>query len=489
MGNDGKRIEVASEESPFDDVAASPTPSEVVASETNRLLGASGESGKVDPNIKRLFWLSCYMQFVGSLDRGILPGALPYVLADIEMTSTEAGSLNSVFLVGLCVALPLANYVSNLNRYPPFHLISCGLIVWITAVLACAFVDSFWVLAACRAFIGVGDSLFNVICVPFIDQNAPRSKRAQWMALFAVGYPLGIALGTTMSGAMASNASWRYSYFIEAALMAPAVVLGFCIKYNPHAQESLPCAAVEAEDITSSSYGSAAAHAPQRVSIWKTVLNPVLLLGCLGYAGLLGTSAGVGYWMIYYLTGTRDIALGVASAASGLTTLISSVLGTVIGGKCLDYMGLKFGGKSASMAYFFCSLSSLLCMPFFLAAWYTEGHQSLLFLFYGLGIVFMLMAGGTFPLALLWTVPKNERITVSSLFTFIVNVFGTVPLPIIVGWIKDKMVTPDDPPDYFPVTLMGLVTLWMVWPFCLAGTVGFLCRWKGLGTNVDTNDS
>ena len=31
---------------------------------------------EVDPIVKRLFWLSVYMQFIGCLDRGVIPGAL-----------------------------------------------------------------------------------------------------------------------------------------------------------------------------------------------------------------------------------------------------------------------------------------------------------------------------------------------------------------------------------------------------------------------------
>ena len=152
--------------------------------------------------------------------------------------------------------------------------------------------------------------------------------------------------------------------------------------------------------------------------------------------------------------------------------MVASFVGTILGGKLMDWWGAKIGGKSASMAYTFCATCALLSAPVYLAGFAMVGnaddaHVGVFFLCYGAGIIFTLMAGAVFPLAILWTVRKSERITVSSFYTFVVNVFGTVPAPVVVGELRNQMTTPDDGSDYFPVELMALITLWMIWPTVL----------------------
>ncbi len=272
--------------------------------------------------------------------------------------------------------------------------------------------------------------------------------------------------------------------------MLPAIVLGFVYKFHPKSDNALPVSGLGASQHLAGSDPVA-----EVVPWYRTCANPLLWLGCLGYAGLMATTAGMGYWLVFFLEGTMKVPAGIASSGAGLTTVLASFLGTLMGGRLLDAWGNRMGGKSAAMAYFFCAITALLAVPVYLAGFTVLGmgtaeqaETGLFFLCYGLGIAFTLMAGAVFPLAILWTVRKCERITVSSFFTFVVNCFGTVPAPILVGEAKN-LINGDQAPDtYFPLVLMLYISCWMFWPALLGVVVGIACKVKGIGAHVDTMD-
>ena len=93
----------------------------------------------------------------------------------------------------------------------------------------------------------------------------------------------------------------------------------------------------------------------------------------------------------------------------------------------------------------------------------------------------MLMAGGMYPLAILWTVPVEQRVTASAIISFIVNMFGTVPAPVIVGYLNDDLSTTKDKMNK---KVLYLVYTWMIWPTILAAVVGYVAK-KKIGLNVD----
>ncbi|CAI5468764.1 unnamed protein product [Closterium sp. Yama58-4] len=62
------------------------------------------------------------------------------------------------------------------------------------------------------------------LAAPFIDDNAPPGKTAQWLATFYLCIPVGFALGYLYGGVAGPLLGWRGAFLLEAAFMLPFLV-------------------------------------------------------------------------------------------------------------------------------------------------------------------------------------------------------------------------------------------------------------------------
>jgi MFS family permease len=176
-----------------------------------------------------------------------------------------------------------------------------------------------------------------------------------------------------------------------------------------------------------------------------------------------------------------------ATTSIGVATVIFSFGGTIAAGRLLDRLGQAYGGKSCAMACALCSVCSFLTIPIgFCLAYVTNAYFFIAY--YSLFIFIMLMAAGTFPLAILWTVPREQRVTASAVVSFIVNIFGTVPAPVVVGYLNQGFTSEADKEagiSVMPSTVLYIVICWMVFPTVLGALCGIGAKLRGVGSNVD----
>jgi MFS family permease len=514
----------------------------------------------LSPTVKKLFIAAVLMQLVNSMDRGIIPGSLKIISEDLDLSTTETGSLNSAFLGGVVLGIPVATVLANMNKIPPFQLVSFGMWIWIACVVFSAFSWNYESMLSARVLTGIGDACFQVICIPFIDENAPVEHRGKWMSLFIATYPIGIAIGTGVSGVMGTSAlTWRATYFLEAILMFPLTLVPFFVVFHapnsdldsaegadfdsttrllgkegrgssgsPSKQGQGPRhrsfvgssngGGLKAKALTDStadhgmdadeeqggnsgqlterealmgttdSEGNAVGDVDKkhwRNTVLPVLVNPLCILACLAYAGLMAVSSGFGYWAIYYAEKTLGADARTAATGVALLTVCAAFSGTISGGVLLDRLGKKLGGKSCALTSAICATGSLLCIPFGFLAIQTDNVYQF-FAFATLSIFFMLLAGTSFPLVILWTVSLEERVTASAVASFVTNLAGTVPAPIVVGWLTEQLQTKQEKvDDVMPKLVMYSVFSWMLWPVLLISFVGVVAKAKGIGANVD----
>ncbi|CAI6004176.1 unnamed protein product [Closterium sp. NIES-65] len=75
-----------------------------------------------------------------------------------------------------------------------------------------------------QRLVGVGEASFISLAAPFIDDNAPPGKTAQWLATFYLCIPVGFALGYLYGGVAGPLLGWRGAFLLEALFMLPFVV-------------------------------------------------------------------------------------------------------------------------------------------------------------------------------------------------------------------------------------------------------------------------
>jgi MFS family permease len=167
------------------------------------------------------------------------------------------GYLGSAFIVLYSiVGLPFGRLADVGNRK---LILVWGVAVWSVLTFCSGLAWGFWALFIIRLGVGVGEATCAPASNSLIGDLVPPERRARALSIFMIGLPLGLALGSIISGIIAHNFSWQAAFFVAGV---PGVLL-----------------AVAALFITEPARGAADAHAPIRrvnlsfMSVALTVLS------------------------------------------------------------------------------------------------------------------------------------------------------------------------------------------------------------------------
>lgn len=382
---------------------------------------------RASPRTRKLYWLLIYLRTVVAMDRGIAPATIGNIMEDLGINSTEAGSLNSVYIIGLVCMIPICTHMST--RVCPFRILSIGLLIWIASAIGTGLSQTYWQMMIFRTCRGAGDAVFQITALPWIDRKAPPTKRAGWVALFQGVFVLGISIGTMSGGAFATSRwEWRGAFLLVAMLTIVPTIICLFVGEPPF---------VESDDSTSSQEASDGHQA-----LWSALRNPLTWISSLGFAGLMSTSVGLGYWSVVFCQEDLDGTKADCSFGIGGTQVVGAVFGTVFGGVLLDKLGVCLGGQSCALAHTLAAIGALLCMPPIFFAYYLQDISlGLFFLLFMIGIFLLMMSGAAFTPGSLWTGAPETRVGISALVAIVANGLGTAPAPIITGYFKDHVTT------------------------------------------------
>lgn len=422
----------------------------------------------------RLLMLFSGMSFLVYVDRGVISsngvnGAIATSTApgfgiqgDFGLSLFQDGILPAAFMVGLLGA-SLA-FAQASKYYNGLRLIGIGLTVWTLAVAGGGLSVGFWSLVACRAAVGVGEASFVSLASTFIDDNAPAASKTKWLAGFYLTIPVGYACGYIFGGLVGSALGWRSAFWLEACCMAPFAL--FCLSAPPvnikkvATAEGLDRKDSESIQLTTSlpssedgdSTGGQHSRTPDHPhvtleaaagqattllrdlrTLWR---HPVYVIACLGtsiYTGIIGAYAYLGP-----KAGREvfDLAPETADIAFGVITVLTGVLGTVIGGVVLDRMGssipnaCRLCAASVTIGGIFCALSFAVSRSLLqFAPLFAAGELGL----------FAIQAPSN--AIVLWSVPSNLRPLACSLQIVVTHFLGDVPsaplLGLLQGWLKN----------------------------------------------------
>lgn len=285
-----------------------------------------------------------------------MPGAFSQIddflkeALNTDQVDAYLGSLSSAFIVGYAVTgLFAANLV---HRYPPFKVMSIGLIIWVIAVLLTSVSPTYWMLLLSRGLSGVGEASFQCVVPPFIDDNAPAQSRSLWLALFYMCIPVGTAAGFGWGGALGGAVGWRNAFRLEAPFILPVAIL---VWFLPYHRGTRAAELAESEERTEEEAGliadaetldeapvdgvvARATHRPSVLEEFCIVMSSApyvcVSFGYAAYTFVLGGLASFGPLFFYYLglfsnKSTASIAFGGLIAGAGM-------LATPFGGWLMD---------------------------------------------------------------------------------------------------------------------------------------------------------
>ncbi|MFJ7268198.1 MFS transporter [Streptomyces sp. NPDC099050] len=112
------------------------------------------------------------------------------------------------------------------DRFGRRRVFRCGLVVFALASLACALAPSPGLLVAARAVQGVGASMLSPVALAIVVNAMPDPReRARAIGIWASVFGLSMAAGPVIGGALIAAFGWRSVFWINAPVVAVALVL------------------------------------------------------------------------------------------------------------------------------------------------------------------------------------------------------------------------------------------------------------------------
>eukprot|EP00616_Rhizochromulina_sp_CCMP1243_P000865 CAMPEP_0118965690 /NCGR_PEP_ID=MMETSP1173-20130426/3225_1 /TAXON_ID=1034831 /ORGANISM="Rhizochromulina marina cf, Strain CCMP1243" /LENGTH=539 /DNA_ID=CAMNT_0006914349 /DNA_START=197 /DNA_END=1817 /DNA_ORIENTATION=+ len=444
---------------------------------------------------------------INYLDRGIIPGAPSEIdafitgsndIGNVKNVDVYLGITQSMFIVGFSLAAIVFGHL--VHKYPPFRLVGIGLVVWIISAIAAGlskYTKSFLMLAAARMVSGVGEASFQVVAAPYIQDNAGE-KQGLWLGLFYTAIPFGTCIGYGYGALLAASpAGWPMAFFLEALLMMPLAIFCFLLDDTAHlsrepaledrllAADALdyPKEKEDQEGMEEGAEGEKLASSPaveehypvvdtakqkltsfearedqaEGPTVWEEVLacarRPLFVWSSLGYAGYSGGLIGFSTFGPAFV-----MALGYfdseyeASIVFGVSMAIAGLVGTPLGGLLLDWKlrrgreagrpGFQAAASQSCLANLVGTIIAGVCVWAY-PAWLFMGAICV-------GACFMFLSTSSMNLAVLESVPHDNRPFAVAFSVLIMHAMGDVPSPIVVGALKDQLApdcTPKDADD------------------------------------------
>ncbi|WP_430387865.1 MFS transporter [Dyella sp. 20L07] len=355
-------------------------------------------------------------------DRNLPAVAAPLLKMDLGLSDAQLGLLDGpafalLYALGMLASWPLA---SSPHR---FRLLAGCIATWAFGMVVFAAGQSFGVLVAARALIGLGQAAFVPLALGLIVERAASPWRARSIAIFtaaaATGRSLALLLGGLVLAMLArwqpvsGAAHWRLLFLVMAL---PNLVLIAMLLRRREPSPGLPPPVVVLRQVLASSRQHA-----------------TLMCSYLGGAGasVLVVQA-VGAWAPSILHREQGLAPAAAAAAFGAALIVAAPLGHLIAGTLIDLRGKKV----TPMSVVACAL--LLAIPLLWAVPRTSSATEACVL-----LALTSLIGGTAAVSALaglpLMLPAPLRDAGLRLFLVFITVLGVGLGPFMAGLVSDVM--------------------------------------------------
>jgi MFS family permease len=349
------------------------------------------------------------------LDRqilGILAGAIK---ADLHLSDTRFGLLSGppFAIFYSLLGIPFACLADRTSRS---RVIAAAVALWSAFTGLCGFAGSFWQLFIFRMGVGVGEAGGVAPSYALIADYFPRERRARALAIFSLGVPIGLALGTLMGAYIAAAISWRAAFY---AMGAVGLVLA-------------PIMLLFVRDAAKSPANISAAPIGQVFPL--IVRKPVFWL--LAFAASFSSLSGYGLAVWTPSVFERSFGMGLVERGQFIASLllIGGCIGVFAGGWLADRLGAADRGWYAKLP----AIAWLITAPTFAAGLLSSNHivaWLLLLIPNALNILWL----GPVITAVQHLVPQRMRATASASFLLINNLIGLGVGPYLIGWLSDSL--------------------------------------------------
>jgi EmrB/QacA subfamily drug resistance transporter len=175
--------------------------------------------------------------FLAALDQMIVSVAIRTIADDLHGLDLQAW-VTTAYLITSTIATPLYGKLSDIYGRKPFFV--TAIVIFIVGSIACTFANSMYMLAAFRAFQGLGAGGLMSLALAIIGDVVPPRERAKYQGYFLAVFGSASVLGPVVGGFLAGQsqilhiAGWRWVFLVNVPIAAIALIVVVRVLNLPH---------------------------------------------------------------------------------------------------------------------------------------------------------------------------------------------------------------------------------------------------------------
>ena len=150
----------------------------------------------------------------------LLPPLFPWLMAEFDLSFTQAGAMMSVFFVVSAVGQALAGFA--VDRFGPRRVLLAGIACFVLAGLLLSVAGSYAMLLAVGALTGLGNCVFHPADFTVLNRKVSPARLGHAFSVHALSGNLGWAVAPVFLAGIAAAAGWRTAALGASALGALA---------------------------------------------------------------------------------------------------------------------------------------------------------------------------------------------------------------------------------------------------------------------------
>lgn len=166
--------------------------------------------------------------FLAALDQTIVSTAIRTIGDDLHGLSVQAW-VTTAFLITSTISTPLFGKLSDIYGRKPFFMLAISIFILGSAL--CGLAQSMYMLAAFRAFQGIGAGGLMPLALAIIGDIIPPRERARYQGYFMAVFATASVLGPVIGGFFAGQHSilgipgWRWIFYINVPIGIVALLV------------------------------------------------------------------------------------------------------------------------------------------------------------------------------------------------------------------------------------------------------------------------
>jgi MFS family permease len=352
------------------------------------------------------------------VDRQILNILAEAIRVDLGLSDAALGFLGGpAFAVFYTFAgIPIARWADRGVRR---SIVALGLLGWSAMTAASGLARSFTHLALARVGVGLGEAACSPPAHSMLSDYYPPEKRGTAFSIYALGIPIGSAIGTFTGGWLMELFDWRTAFFVVGL---PGIALALVVRLTlrePPRRDAQPAHA------TRDSLAAVLRYM-QRLASFRHMSLAAALHAFYGY--------GAGFFLPVFMIRVHGFSEGELSTWLALIALVAGGLGTFLGGFVCD----RLAPRDQRWYVWVPAIATAIAIPFSAGLYLSPDRYVAL----GFAIPAVLLGsmylGPTFAISQGLARP-HMRALVSAILLFIINLVGLGLGPQAVGALSDLL--------------------------------------------------